>query len=343
MPFRSGLAALAGLALGAALTAAPDTPTPGTASGRFEDRKWKLELAGAYAFRDKTRGTGDEERIQVAVSNTGFLAAALDEYYDRGHAISTLFADEETKVVYFEFDDAGGYHGLSYYFESGVGCGWCYDSKVKSTVHAVDGRLKGDLSYRSDDRSFQVTLDVPIPSRAWGDPLPRNGGDPGKAYLAWSSALEKRDKKAFYALSDADMKKRFDEFAKQERLDGWLDYRWHDEHTELRTIRITGGFVRGDRAVVLFDASNGYIDHCTAKRSCAARAERGSSTKTWSRSERVRSRAGGYSSPTAREARTAMHRSEIMACTIVRSFAHRESTGVSVGENAVLVQKAMKR
>lgn len=263
MPLLSGLPALAGLALCAALTASPDAPAPapGKATGRFEDRKWKLELVGAYAFRDKTRGTGDEDRIQVAVSNTGFLAAAVDEYYDRGHAISTLFADDETKVVYFEFDDAGGYHGLSYYFESGVGCGWCYDSKVKSTVRAVDGRLKGDLSYRGDDRSFQVTLDVPIPPKAWGDPLPRNGGDPGKAYLAWSSALEKRDKKAFYALSDADMKKRFDEFAKQERLDGWLDYRWHDEHTELKTIRITGGFVRGDRAVVLFDASNGYIDH----------------------------------------------------------------------------------
>ena len=29
----------------------------------------------------------------------------------------------------------------------------------------------------------------------------------------------------------------------------------------MKTITITGGFVRGDHAVVLFDGSNSYIDH----------------------------------------------------------------------------------
>ncbi|HEY4229459.1 MAG TPA: hypothetical protein VGO79_04765, partial [Thermoanaerobaculia bacterium] len=62
-------------------------------------------------------------------------------------------------------------------------------------------------------------------------------------------------------LSDADMKKRFLDYEKQGKLDGYLEYRWHDEHTDLKTIAITGGFVRGDHAVVLFDGSNAYIDH----------------------------------------------------------------------------------
>ena len=43
-------------------------------------------------------------------------------------------ADDESKVVTFEFDADGKYRGLSYYFGPGVGCGFCYDSKVGSTV-----------------------------------------------------------------------------------------------------------------------------------------------------------------------------------------------------------------
>lgn len=250
------------IALSSAIAvAAPPDAVPGSASGTFEDKKWKLNLAGAYAFRDKSAGTGEDAMIQVAVSNTPFVAAALDEHFDRGRAINTLFADDETKVVYFEFDESGKYHGLSYYFEPGDGCGYCFDSKVKSTVRASGGRLKGELSYDGDDRQFHVALDVPVPPKVWGEALPKDGGAPGKAYLAYHAALEKRDKKALYALLDADRKALFQEYEKEGRLDGWLDYRWHDEHTEMKTIRITGGFVRGDRAVVLFDGNNSYIDH----------------------------------------------------------------------------------
>jgi hypothetical protein len=38
-----------------------------------------------------------------------------------------------------------------------------------------------------------------------------------------------------------------------------------------------------------------------------------------------------------------MMTSEISDCSIVSTLAHRESTGVSDGENAVLVLKAMNR
>lgn len=259
--------ALVGVLLAAAALAAagqapaPEAAAPATASGKFEDWKWKLDIAGAYAFRDRTLGMGEERAIRVAVSNAEFVPEALDEHYDRAQAINTLFADEEAKVVYFEFDESGKYGGLSYSFESGDGCGFCYDSKVKSTVHASGGRLSGEISYKGDDRKFQITLDVPIPPKTWGDPLPQDGGAPGKAFLAYHAALEKRDKAAILALLDADMKKRFQDYEKKGELDGWLDYRWHDEHTELKTIALSGGFTRGDHAVVLFDATNAYIDH----------------------------------------------------------------------------------
>jgi hypothetical protein len=259
MPLRPAFL-LCALLASAALAAASDTPAPGKASGTFEDKKWKLDIAGAYAFWDKSAGS-DDEVIQVAVSNSGFASDALDGFFDRQHAINSLFADDETKVVFFEFDERGKYRGLSYYFESGDGCGYCFDSSVKSTVRAAGGRLQGKLAYAGDDRQFQIELDVPIPSKTWGEPLPSNGGAPGKAFLAYHAALEKRDEKAISQIVDADYREQLKKYEGKGKLDAYLDYRWHDEHTEMKTIRITGGFEKGDRAVVLFDGSNGYIDH----------------------------------------------------------------------------------
>ena len=255
-------AALLGLVLSSAEGRTQAPSSKGTASGTFEDKTWKLKLSGAYAFWDKSHGDeGDKaRRIQVAVSNAGFVAEAFDEHYDREHAINSLFADDETKVVYFEFDDTGRYHGLSYYFGSGSGCGWCFSSEVKNTVKPKDGRLQGRLAYKDESFDFDVTLDVPIPPKEWGEALPKDGGAPGKAFLAYASALEARDKKKIYGLLDTENKQHFQKYEKEGQLDDWLGYLWKDEHTELQTIKITGGYVRGDHAVVLFDGKNAYID-----------------------------------------------------------------------------------
>jgi hypothetical protein len=244
----------------AAPAASAEEPAPATASGSFEDRKWKLPIAGAYVFWDASSGIDSDTILCVAVSNAEFVADALDAHYDRRHAISTLFADDEVKVVYFEFSADGRYRGLSYYFESGDGCGYCYDSKVKSTVTARGGRLSGTVSYKDADRHFDVTFDVPVPSKAWGEPLPADGGAPGKAYLAYAAALEKEDRAAARDLLDAAQKARWDKHAEQKDLDAFFDYLWDGVHTRMQTIRITGGYERGDRAVVLFDGSSRILD-----------------------------------------------------------------------------------
>jgi hypothetical protein len=237
-----------------------EAPAPGTAKGTFEDKTWKVKLSGAYAFWAEPHDGDQKARIRVAVSNSGFVAEAFDEHYDRERAINTLFVDDETRVVYFDLDEKGGYHGLSYYFGSGSGCGYCFSSEVKNTVKPTNGRFQGRLAYKDDSFDFDFTLDVPIPPKQWGQALPKDGGDPGKAFLAYASALEARDKKRLYTLLDAENQEHFQKYEKEGQLDDWLGYLWKDEHSELKTIRITGGFVRGDRAVVLFDGSNSYID-----------------------------------------------------------------------------------
>ena len=64
--------ALAALALLSAVTAfAAGSAPPATASGTFEDARFKLEIGGAYAYWGKTGGFGDDPVIRVAVSNAG--------------------------------------------------------------------------------------------------------------------------------------------------------------------------------------------------------------------------------------------------------------------------------
>ena len=198
--------------------------------------------------------------LRLAVSNAGFDTAALDEHYDRAHAIATRFVDDETKVVTFEFDGSGRYLGLSYYFESGVGCGFCYDSSVTSTARLADGRFAGRLVYRGDDRRFDVTFDVPAPARTWGEALPSGGGAPATAYLAYAAALSGADAKAIRPFLDESMRARWDRHAEKGDLEAFIDYLWDDVHTRMKEIRVTGGYVRGDRAVVLFDGSSRLLD-----------------------------------------------------------------------------------
>ena len=137
----------------------------------------------------------DEPGVRVAVSNTRFLTEGIDRYYDREHIIDTAFADEESLVVYFHFAKNGAYKGMTYYFGSGDGCGFCYDGSVQSTVKIASGRLKGKikLAPKPGENSWDIDLDVPVAPASHGDPLPAGGGEPGKAYAGYHAALAAAD------------------------------------------------------------------------------------------------------------------------------------------------------
>ena len=231
---------------------------PATASGKFATEKRSFDVRGAYAFWAKSGGGDHEQVLRVAVSNDKFKAEAFDAFYDPEKVINEHFADEETFVVYFEFLPGGRYHGLSYYFGSGDGCGYCYDSSVHSKVRLDGKRLTGTLAFREPNRSFQIELDVPVPPREWGKPLPSDGGEPGKAVLAYQAALEASNKKALIDLLNAPSRERWAKWEKEGKTDRALQHRWEKDHLELKNPRISGGFVRGDQAVVLLTGKNSY-------------------------------------------------------------------------------------
>lgn len=237
------------------LASAADVPAQ--ASGKFAGAKISFNVGGGYAFWSR----GSERFIEVAISNDPFLAKSFDAFYDPKPVIGSRFADNETFVVYFEFEPTGRYHGLSYYFGSGDGCGFCYDSSVKSTVRIENQRLKGRLFYREKSPTFDVELDVPIAPEEWGKPISGDGGEIGAAFRAYNAAWDKGDRKAVFEHLDSANQARWKKKEKEGKLDEYVAFREKDLHWNLKNARIVGGYSRGDQAVLLVKAKNSYIEH----------------------------------------------------------------------------------
>lgn len=164
----------------------------GAARGQFESTKVRLPVVDAYAFHHSA-SLGDGKAILVAVSNGPFGRAYLDSCWYRKYLIDTYFIDEETQVVYLEFRLDGSYSGYSYYFGSGDGCGFCGGGEVTSTVKLQNGRLTGKLGKKAEDVSFEVELDVPIATDDFGQDQGPGGGEAGKTYQAFHTALATGD------------------------------------------------------------------------------------------------------------------------------------------------------
>jgi hypothetical protein len=239
-----------GGALGAGLVCAAEA---GRASGQFESKGIQLKIIDAYAFRGTPSLGGKEKVIIAVVSNRGFVRSAIDEYWDRRNALERYFKDEQTGLVYFEFAVNGRYRGLSYYFASGNGCGYCADPEVASTVRLADGRLTGKLNFpkgKDPNRWFELSLDVPISGDDYGKPQGSGGGDPGKAYIAYHRALSGKDWEAIKSLLSEERRARWSEAESKGNGEGFLEYLREDHPVE---VRVTEAFINGDHALILLE------------------------------------------------------------------------------------------
>jgi hypothetical protein len=127
------------------------------------------------------------------------------------------------------------------------------------------GRLVGHYAYTDDDAEgphCDVTFDIavigtmaeapPLP----GKPLPADGGEPGKAYLAVNKAMLSGDLDAIRATltpeqaAEMDKARATPEFAQQLAL---------LQAMTARNVRIKGGRIDGDQAWVEFDAEEGEM------------------------------------------------------------------------------------
>lgn len=226
---------------------------PRQATGTFEGKNWTFEAVGALAFPGEV-GFDDEPGIRVVVSNAGFKTEYFERVWDRDHVIETFFKDEETLVVTFQFAKNGEYKGMTYYFGSGDGCGFCYDGAVKSTVKVEKGRIAGKVAVKGKegDNSFDISFDVPVLGTDYGKALPAGFGEPGKAYVAYHQALEGDSPQALASLLTAD------EAAKLAKDgDSVLSSRRQNHPT--KAYKITKGWTKGDRALLLVEGEDSYM------------------------------------------------------------------------------------
>ncbi|HLF57224.1 MAG TPA: hypothetical protein VI942_10300 [Thermoanaerobaculia bacterium] len=254
MPITRGstLAACCWLAALATAGAADDSSS---ALGYFESHGTRLPITDSYAFPG-TSSLGEEGVVVVAVSNAGFVQSELDQYWDRRYVLDNFFEDDETGVVYFELDPDGRYRGLSYYFGPGDGCGYC-SGGVESSVKRVGDRFVGTLrqSDSGDGRAFEITIDVPVSSSDYGAPQGEGGGAPGTTYLAYNAALDGSEAAALRELVSAERRATWAEAESEGQAERFLAY-LREGHPQ--TIRVVQAYVRGERALVLYEGENAY-------------------------------------------------------------------------------------
>jgi hypothetical protein len=227
-------------------------------TGKFEGTKKRFDVGGGYAYW--INDPNDGPLIEIAVSNSSFKTSYFDAFIDPRPAIDTLFVDDQTAVVYFQFEPNGKYHGMSYYLTSGDGCGFCYDGSVKSTVKIAGQRAKGRLSYKGDNREFDITMDVPVASKEWGKPIDKDG-DVAKVFRAYNAAMDKNDQKAVFKMLDTATRDIWTAQVKKGKLEPYLDYRSEKVHWRLKDARIVSAYTRGNQAVLLVKGSSPVIDH----------------------------------------------------------------------------------
>jgi hypothetical protein len=252
-------AVIAPLALLVALAPASAAEGPRQASGKFEGRNWTFEPMGAYAFPSEV-GMDDEPGIRVAVSNAAFLPEGIDIYHDRQHAIDTYFRDDETLVVYFDFSKSGAYKGMSYYFGSGDGCGFCYDGGVESTVKVANGRIRGKIKspVKEGETVWEVEIDAPVASSDFGTALPAGGGEPGAAYAAYHTAIAAWDYEALRKFYTEKSLEKWD--AEKEGIVG----AYRKDHPD-KSAKVVKGWSKGDSATLLVEGETGFDMRATSE------------------------------------------------------------------------------
>ncbi len=218
------------------------------AKGKFESGGISFGVSDAYAFRARS-SFGDDQVIQVMVTNAGILEEKIHPWFDRKKAFDHRFKDDETATIYFEFSPKGDYQAVSYYLAPGNGCGYCSSSDVKSTVKLAGGKLAGTFSHQRKDRAWDITLDVPVASDDHGAALPAGGGEPGQAYLAYAAALKARDAAALKKVLLARRAAGMEQAEKANELPDFFAYL--DEGRYADSVRVDRGFASADTAILL--------------------------------------------------------------------------------------------
>ena len=253
---RPFLALLVGLAVTIAATAgdAPKVSGSITANGKTSALKYGYAMPKEDPFDKKKTATF------VLVTDQEVPAAALaDEFefmrwYDKAHlkGFAVLINDEKRVVSGNVYEPGLKHNGFS-------GTGMQEVALTAMTPQRIAGKVsipKPD-DFFGDTYQYSATFDIPVVAvkkpgaePLKGTPLPAGGGDPAKAYWAFTKAVAAGDLAGIRKGASADRAKQMDdpEFKKMLPM---------IQAMQPKNVKITGGSVDGNTATLLATAKDG--------------------------------------------------------------------------------------
>ncbi len=231
------------LALSTAIAAIPVAPN----GGHFRIGEIRLDAKFAIAVvRDEGKDDGGPQTM-VYLSDVLLDAAKVAGAFDPDDGVREQLDENKGGYVRLCIDAEGAECGM-FFSSEGFNSGG-YGKLVLTTNDAghIAGSwvLKEPESFFDKSYDFDLHFDVAITPPP-GKDLPANGGEPGKAYLAYITALAKGDLPALRQLTDQDHGYRFpqdDESRARESLKSARD-------GEPVTATIDRGRIDGDNAVL---------------------------------------------------------------------------------------------
>jgi hypothetical protein len=229
-------------------------PAEDVMKGKFTGSSWNFELGTAYAFPSEML-LDDGKGIVLALTNQAVNLDWLNGWVDRRWVLDNMVANQNEEdrvlVAYVGFHANGRLEGFSWYFASGDGCGFCSSGQIQSTVKLAKGRLQGAIKGEDESFAIDIEIDIPVQQELPGERLPAGGGDPAAAYLALKDVLHSENRGGAWDMLDAEWKDILKERTPEQLQEFYLAL--VSEKVPAQP-KIVGGYVDGDRAVLLFEA-----------------------------------------------------------------------------------------
>jgi len=239
------------------------SPVFGAASGNLTINGKSVALTHAYAARKADPFDKAKQVTYVLLADQEVPLAAVHDMaemmmYDSEHHLNSMeitFTDGDRQVISLGINSPN-LTGMGHF--SGVGA-------QKLDVTAMDAKhvagriyLEKPEEFFKNTYTFDVKFDAPFsaaPKEAGaesltGTKLPAGGGDPGKAYMAYTKVIAAGDLKALRKALSADRAKSLDdpEFKEMFPL---------IQAMQAKNIKVTGGAVDGDTATLLATGKDG--------------------------------------------------------------------------------------
>ncbi|MEN8164601.1 MAG: hypothetical protein ABFS37_10770 [Acidobacteriota bacterium] len=239
-------------ALACAMGAAESPDQEVTLSGIFTANGEKIELPFVYAYAlEEGFYSPDDPSWKLIFVDKAIEESELDEHIWDAACVELLVTksakfDDEPKIQVYSQSlrlsaDGGGNLSGGTYPEIEL---------VKAGPDRFTGRVYHTEMQEFFDDTFQYdfTFDVPLsdpfePDAPVGDPLPADGGEPGKALLGWVNALHAGDIEALKTMVPAEMAGELD----QEGAADDLEFMASMTPTDMK---ILGGSSDGETAVL---------------------------------------------------------------------------------------------